>query len=191
MHRDEMLIKSITKLNSSYQIIKFNCDIFKRMINIHHIPWFQLSDLDKKLRISVSDSQLGVSLDTKVIEPILLCPVRGFMSAPNMATKDKAVKKHRRTSSNVTLGPPSSLADTSQMSRRLRLIDFLADTRVIQRFIMVRNWGKMPFIVPRSIEEINLNLFFWNLKCTCMYTWYKAKWIVIWKACQCFFVSIL
>lgn len=156
MHRDEMLIKSITKLNSSYQIIKFNCDIFKRMINIHHGPWFQLSDLDKKLRISVSDSQLGVSLDTKVIEPILLCPVRGFMSAPNMATKDKAVKKHRRTSSNVTLGPPSSLADTSQMSRRLRLIDFLADTRVIQRFIMVRTieiGGKCHLLFPGLLKK--------------------------------------
>lgn len=154
MHRDEMLIKSIIKLNSSYQTI--NCDIFKRMINIHHVPWFQLSDLDKKLRISVSDSQLGVSLDTKVIEPILLCPVRGFMSAPNMATNDKAVKKHRRTSSNVTLGPPSSLADTSQMSRRLRLIDFLADTRVIQRFIMVRTieiGGKCHLLFPGLLKK--------------------------------------
>lgn len=111
----------------------------------------ELSDLDKKLRTSVSDSQLGVSVNTKVIEPILLCPVRGFMSAPNMATKDKgAVKKHRRTSSNVTLGPPSSLADTSQMSRRLRLIDFLADTRVIQRFIMFCTVIWIALIVYKS-----------------------------------------
>lgn len=98
----------------------------------------QLSDLHKKLRTSVSDQQLGVTAGTKVIEPLLLCPARGFMATPDVATKDKSgVKKHRRTSSNVSLGPPSPLADTSQTSRRLRLIDFLADTRVIQRFIMV------------------------------------------------------
>ena len=98
----------------------------------------QLSDLHKKLRTSISDQQLGVTAGTKVIEPLLLCPVRGFMLTPDVAAKDKAgVKKHRRTSSNVSLGPPSPLADTSQTSRRLRLIDFLADTRVIQRFIMV------------------------------------------------------
>lgn len=90
----------------------------------------------------MSEGQLGYPPGSKVIEPLVLCPVRGFMSASSVEVTDKASqKKHRRTSSNVSLGPPSSLADTSRMSRRLRLIDFLADTRVIQRFIMVWHWA--------------------------------------------------
>ncbi|XP_062599956.1 sterol regulatory element-binding protein cleavage-activating protein-like [Saccostrea cucullata] len=97
----------------------------------------ELTDLHKKLRTSVSDFQTGHPPGSKVMEPLVLCPARGFISAPNQGTTDKSsVKKHRRTSSNVALGPPSSLADSIQTSRRLRLIDFLADTRVIQRFIM-------------------------------------------------------
>ncbi|XP_048754317.2 sterol regulatory element-binding protein cleavage-activating protein-like [Ostrea edulis] len=111
----------------------------------------ELSDLHKNIRTSVSEGQLGYPPGSKVIEPLVLCPVRGFMSASSVEVTDKASqKKHRRTSSNVSLGPPSSLADTSRMSRRLRLIDFLADTRVIQRFIMFCTVVWIGLIVYKS-----------------------------------------
>ncbi|KAK3101013.1 hypothetical protein FSP39_000257 [Pinctada imbricata] len=95
----------------------------------------ELSDLNRARGIRTSTSDM-LSYN---IEPLVQCPVKSLIPTKSVAGSVPVTKKHRRTSSNISVGPPTPMGENSfsQESRRLRLMEILANTRMIQRFIMV------------------------------------------------------